>query len=156
MALYLFCGRFLYASTFMYLNCFDISISSSLSIKIRFQFVLKQYYSCIFLFYCLWYDAYLIFNNLWLPYTEFIVTAVTMTRPVRPSIIQKEIYIGLCCYSAIARSTQTRILPFLLWAHKNIYSDSAFQRFQSLSDNTRIICLSSPPVNEARVREIFG
>ncbi|KAL8504808.1 hypothetical protein ACS0TY_016121 [Phlomoides rotata] len=27
---------------------------------------------------------------------------------------------------------------------------------KSLSDRTRIICLSSPPVNEAKVREIFG
>ncbi|KAH6836966.1 SGNH hydrolase-type esterase superfamily protein [Perilla frutescens var. hirtella] len=27
---------------------------------------------------------------------------------------------------------------------------------KSLSDETRIICLSSPPVNEARIRELFG
>ncbi|KAL8517267.1 hypothetical protein ACS0TY_015482 [Phlomoides rotata] len=27
---------------------------------------------------------------------------------------------------------------------------------QSLSDKTRIICLTSPPVNEERIREIFG
>ncbi|KAL0338192.1 UNVERIFIED_CONTAM: GDSL esterase/lipase CPRD49 [Sesamum angustifolium] len=27
---------------------------------------------------------------------------------------------------------------------------------KSLSDKTRVICLSSPPVNEAKIREIFG